>query len=143
MPNSTNKKSKTNKNLSSETSDLPVVNISVDDEECFPVPDSNRGFELKVSGLSEEMAIPPRMAFTIDCGTTLELPPGLHIQVETDAEWAKKGLVLTNVPLYQGQCRLKVMATNVGKQILAFQHGDTIGRFWFILATQVALIPSQ
>jgi len=115
------------------------------DETCLPTPDNSHGFDLKFSADSPEPAIPPRMAFHLDCGFSVEMPKGMRMMVQTTKDWAEKGLVLTmdtydehiNNPSRQ---RATVMAYNVGKQILAFEHGQVIGKVWFVKSDQVALV---
>ena len=112
------------------------------DETCFPTPDSSHGFDLKFSSDSTSPPIPPRMAFDLDCGFAVEMPKGMRMAVQVTKEWAMKGLILTT-DVYDedvGRRRATVMAYNVGKQILAFQHGEVLGKVWFVKADQVALV---
>jgi len=118
------------------------VKIYASDEACFPTPDGSHGFDLKFSSDSPEPAIPPRMAFPLDCGFSVELPKGMRVAVQVTEDWAKKGLILT-VNTYDESVerrQVTVMAYNVGRQILAFEHGQILGKIWFVKADQVALV---
>ena len=111
-----------------------TVNIRPDSDLYLPVADGNGGFELKVGGLSEQMQIPPRTSCLLDCGMQITKPSGTRIAVEVGAEWAKKGLLLLSHQFVGA--RLQVMACNIGKQILAFGAGDTVGSFYFVSAAR-------
>lgn len=118
-----------------------VVNAKVDDEACLPMRDSAFGFDLKVSAnKSKELTIPPRMSFVLDGGLSVEIPDGYRLQVQTTPELVDKGLHLSmNTYPSGGMQRVAVHATNVGKQILSFEHGQVIAKFWFSKAEPVAL----
>lgn len=123
---------------------MKQVKLFVSDDACFPVPDQYQGFEVKVSGDSEEMAIPPRMSFVIDLGFGVELPKDVRVDIVVDTSWAKRGLILTNNTYPTGQKQpISFVGHNVGKQILAFNHGETIGKLTFVRAAQVALVKSE
>ena len=94
-----------------------VVTIVPDGEAFIPTSNGNGGFCLKVSGKSEQMQMPPRSSCLLDCGLQITPPKGFVIVVETNASWAKKGLLLHYV---NNEKRLLVAAHNVDKQILAF-----------------------
>jgi len=123
---------------------LSDVKIYFSDDACFPVPDNSHGFDLKVDvGNSAEPSIPPRMAFVLDLGWSALLPPGFRLEVQVDPAWAERGLLLQSATYPNGRLqRMAVYAYNVGKQILAFKHGEGIAKGWFVLAPQVALIKS-
>jgi len=122
-------------------SDIKIHDI---DDACFPVPDNSHGFDLKVDVVkSENATIPPRMSFVLDLGWSAILPSGFRLEVQVDSVWAERGLLLQSSTYPHGKSqRMTVYAYNVGKQILAFKHGDRIAKGWFVLAPQVALIKS-
>lgn len=129
---------------------VPDIKIHVHDEACFPVPDAANGFDLKVDiGNSAEPSIPPRMAFVLDLGWSAELPPGYRLEIQTDSTWVERGLLLQPAAYPHGAAfpdgapqRMAVYAYNVGKQILAFKHGENIAKGWFVAVPQVALVKS-
>jgi len=119
------------------------IKVHCEDKDCFPTPDGAHGFDLKFDSNSQEPTIPPRMAFPLQCGWTVEMPKGMQLAVQVTDEWAQKGLILTvNTYDHEPVSRraVSVMAYNVGRQILAFQHGQVIGKIWFVKADQVALV---
>ena len=113
-----------------------------DNDSCLPTPDNSHGFDLKFSSDSSEQAIPPRMAFPLDCGFSVEMPKGMRMVAQTTEDWAMRGLVLTMNTYDEdiSRRRATVMAYNVGKQILAFRNGQVIGKVWFVKSDQVALV---
>ena len=111
-----------------------TVKILPDENLFLPVSDGNGGFELKVSRLSEQMQIPPRTSFVMDCGLRLTKPNGVRVAFEVSSDWAKKGLLL--LPVVSDE-RLIVIACNAGKQILAFNHGENVGSFYFVSSNKV------
>lgn len=122
----------------SKMNSLDVVEAQADSEDFIPTSDGAFRFDLKVSDRSQEMAIPPRMCFELDCGLSVDLPSNCSVGVIADKEWSEKGLVLmpNNTP---GKKRLTVMAYNVGKQILAFSNSQKIGTFWFSAVQQIGV----
>lgn len=121
---------------------LNTISVVTDGDEYLPVNDSAGGYELKVGPETEEFAIPPRMSFIIDGGLALEFDQPTQVFVQTDISWAKRGLLLTSVTSGTGSQRLQFVGYNVGKQILAFELGETIGRFFLSSLNSVALVPT-
>lgn len=121
---------------------VPEVRIEASEPATFPVPDAAHGFDLKVDGgNSAQTSIPPRMAFVLDMGWAADLPKGYRLEVQTNASWVEKGLLLQAATYPDGHSqRVQVYAYNVGKQILAFQHGEAIAKGWFAAVPQVALV---
>ena len=122
---------------------VPEMRIKVHSKDCFPVPDNVHGFDLKVDlGSSEEAAIPPRMCFQFDCGWSVDMPKGYRLEVQTNANWTKKGLLVVPAlyPLHDGFQRVKLHAFNLGKQILGPEQAEAVAKGWFSIAPQVALV---
>jgi len=123
--------------------EVAPIKVRVDGNEFLPVSDGTFGFEFRVGPESEEFSIPPRMCFMLDGGMELDMPKGARLHVQVDKEWSKRGLILVPNTYGFGPQRLTAMAYNVGKQILAFGHGETVGRFWFSGAAKVGLVPQK
>lgn len=131
-----NKKKKTSTKKKSLRSSKMLTSISVklDDEGMLPITESEGVFSIKVGSLSEEMSVPPRTSFVLDCGFDIELPNGVVPIVEANQDWSKRGLILTNNTFGTQKQRFSVIAHNVGRQILAFDHGTIVGRVSFVSA---------
>lgn len=78
-----------------------------------------------------EIALNHRATVVVDCGFSMELPPGFKALISARSGFASKGLIVTNGPGvidsdYRG--RVKVILTNVGKEIIVVKHGDRIAQ---------------
>jgi hypothetical protein len=122
---------------------LVTAEIRPDSGDFLPVGDGEFGFDLKVGNLSEEQSIPPRMCFVLDGGMEIDIPKGMKVQVQVNEDWSKKGLVIAPSTYGSGPQRLRFVAHNVGKQILAFTPTETIGKFWLSQAAEVGLVPTR
>jgi hypothetical protein len=123
--------------------EVAPIKVRVDGNTFVPVGDGTFGFEFRVGPESEEFSIPPRMCFTLDGGMELDVPKGARVHVQVNQEWSKRGLILMSNTYGFGPQRLTAMAHNVGKQILAFGHGEVVGKFWFSGAAKVGLVPQK
>lgn len=77
------------------------------------------------------VTLPHRATAVIDCGFSMELPPGFKANVSARSGLASRGLIVTNGPGiidsdYRG--RVKVIVTNVGKEIIVLNHLDRIAQ---------------
>jgi dUTP pyrophosphatase len=82
---------------------------------------------------NREINLPYRVGQLIDCGISIELPPGFKAEIAARSGWANRGLVVANSPGqvdedYRG--RICVAVYNVGKEILKIKHGDRIAQMW-------------
>jgi dUTP pyrophosphatase len=63
----------------------------------------------------------------------MQLPAGYKACISARSVLANKGLIVTNAPGqidsdYRG--RVKVVVTNVGKEIVVIEHGDRFAQMW-------------
>lgn len=130
------KKGVNNQSFSKGFKKVPTK-IKADDPSYIPVyqTDGSVCADL-VANLPAPLALPYRTTEIVDCGFSMELPPGYKAVTCARSSLAKKGLIVTNAPGqidtdYRG--RVKVLVTNVGKEIITISHGD---RF-----AQIALEP--
>lgn len=79
-----------------------------------------------------QLTIVHRGTVLVDCGFSMEVPPGYKANIMARSGWATKGLIVTNGP---GQIdsdyrnRIKVIVTNVGAQNpVVIQHGERIAQ---------------
>lgn len=80
-----------------------------------------------------KIALTHRSTLLVDCGFSMELPPGYKACIAARSSLASKGLVVANAPAqidsdYRG--RVKIIVTNIGKEILTISHGDRIGQIY-------------
>lgn len=73
----------------------------------------------------EAATLPHRATVLVDCGFSIKLQPGWKAVVNALPNWAEKGLIVTAPGLYT-EGRVKVMLTNVGKQIIVIAPNDEI-----------------
>lgn len=72
----------------------------------------------------------------VDCGFSIALPPGHEAQIRAKSGWAAKGVIVTNATEEQEggtidddyRLRIKVILTNVGKNILNINYMDRIAQ---------------
>ncbi len=72
----------------------------------------------------------------VDCGFSIALPAGHEAQIRAKSGWAAKGVICTNATEEQEggtidddyRLRLKVILTNVGKNIIVINHLDRIAQ---------------
>lgn len=80
----------------------------------------------------KQITVVHRGTVLIDCGFSIEVPPGYKANVMARSGWATKGLIVTNGigqidSDYRG--RVKVIVTNVGAQNpVVIQHGERIAQ---------------
>ena len=78
----------------------------------------------------------PDSTLLVDCGFSMALPPGHEAQVRAKSGWASKGLIVTNATDEQEggtidddyRLRVKVIVTNIGRNILTINHLDRIAQ---------------
>ena len=80
---------------------------------------------------NHELTIIPGATVTVDCGFSMQLVPGYEAQVRSRSGMASRGLIVTNGigtidADYRG--RLKVILTNVGKEVIVIRHKDRIAQ---------------
>jgi len=78
-----------------------------------------------------ELTIIPGATVSVDCGFSIQLVPGYEAQVRSRSGMASRGLIVTNGigtidADYRG--RLKVILTNVGKEVIVIRHKDRIAQ---------------
>lgn len=71
--------------------------------------------------------MPYRSIEIIDCGFSMELPEGYKSLIGIRSGLASRGMVVVNAPGvidsdYRG--RIKVIAANIGKEVLVVKHGE-------------------
>jgi dUTPase len=112
---------------------LPKVLVKVDKSEYVPTvtddhgaivariaPDGN-GFRFR--------SLTSRTHTVVDTGMNISVPKGWKMGVEPLTEWSLRGMILTDVTGEDG--RVKVVVSNLGKEIFCVKDGETIGRLWF------------
>ncbi len=76
--------------------------------------------------------MPSRVGCTMDCGVILkEFSEYVHVHVELDTSLAENGIIL-NKSYIADDKRLKLIIFNVGKQIVAIQPSQLIGKLCFV-----------
>ena len=80
---------------------------------------------------SKRVALPHRATVVIDCGFSMQLPAGYKACISARSILANKGLIVTNAPgQIDSDGRVKVVVTNVGKEIVVIEHGDRFAQMW-------------
>lgn len=72
----------------------------------------------------------------VDCGFSMALPVGYEAQIRAKSGWAAKGIIVTNATEEQEggtidedyRLRIKVILTNVGKNIINIEHMDRVAQ---------------
>ena len=72
----------------------------------------------------------------VDCGFSMALPAGYEAQIRAKSGWASKGIIVTNATDEQEggtidddyRLRIKVILTNVGKQIININHMERVAQ---------------
>jgi dUTP pyrophosphatase len=78
-----------------------------------------------------KLAIPPGAVLVIDCGFSMQLPPGYEAQVRARSGLATKGLTMANgigTIDEDYRDRMKVIAANIGRQIIVIEHKSRIAQ---------------
>ena len=73
----------------------------------------------------------------VDCGFSIALPIGYEAQIRAKSGWGAKGVICTNATEEQEggtidedyRLKIKVILTNVGKNIIIINHMDRIAQF--------------
>ena len=117
-----------------------VTKIVVDDDQFLPTyqtegsacVDLIANLEEDHAGL-KRVALSHRATVVIDCGFSMQLPVGYKACISARSSLANKGLIVTNGPGqidsdYRG--KVKVVVTNVGKEIVVIEHGDRFAQMW-------------
>jgi dUTP pyrophosphatase len=73
----------------------------------------------------------PGSTVKIDCGFSIEIPPGYEAQIRSRSGWASKGVMMSNGigtidEDYRG--RITVILTNTSAECYIINHGDRIGQ---------------
>ena len=84
----------------------------------------------------KQLTIAPGHTELVDCGFSIQMPSGYETQIRARSGLAAKGIIVTNATDeeeggtidddYRG--RIKVILTNVGKQIVTLTHMDRIAQ---------------
>jgi len=107
-----------------------ATEIIVDEPVFFPDVDGN--YVVLKANIPEDAAgrkiitLTHRTTEVVDCGFSMKLPPGYRKEISAIESWANRGLVVT-VPFVDDE-KVKVMVTNVGKEIIVIQNYDSIAR---------------
>lgn len=75
--------------------------------------------------------IPSRVLVSMDCGFSLQMPPGWKAVVSARSGWGKQGLIITNAPGqidedYRGS--VCILLCNVGRNVIQVFDGDRIAQ---------------
>ncbi len=88
-----------------------------------------------LAALNERLSIAPGHTAIVDCGFSVKLPPSLRIEVKLIQELALRGVcgrladVSTDADDYM---RVKVLVSNLGKTIIAFEDKDRVAEFFLV-----------
>jgi dUTP pyrophosphatase len=77
--------------------------------------------------------IPPGRCAMIDCGITLGVPKGFKVCISARSGHAKAMMIVPNAPGQIDQDftgRIMVLIANVGKNIMAVEHGERFAQMW-------------
>lgn len=82
------------------------------------------------------LRLTPGHTALVDCGISIALPPGHEAQIRAKSGWAAQGLICTNATEEQEggtidedyRLRIKVILTNVGKNILNISHLERVAQ---------------
>ncbi len=111
-----------------------ATKIVVDDMEFLPRYQTagSACVDLKAY-IKDKISLPHRCTVVVDCGFSMQIPPGYKACVSARSGLASRGLIVTNAPGqidsdYRG--RVKVVVTNVGQEIIVIEHGFRIAQMW-------------
>jgi hypothetical protein len=106
------------KTLTDVLESVDEVQFKVLRPELTPVKKGN-SYGVKANG---GFTLPPRNVFEVDCGLALKLPSDYAVHIETSPDWSKRGLIVQSVSYTnQDWFYVKLIVTNIGKQIMSFQ----------------------
>lgn len=79
------------------------------------------------------LTLTSRTGAVVDCGFSMELPPGWKAEIAARSGLASKNLVVSNAPGqidedYRG--RVRVLVTNIGKEIITINDQERIAQMW-------------
>lgn len=77
-----------------------------------------------------KILMPHRATLMVDCGVNIKVPSGYKAVITSVEEQASKGLIITNAPIVVEDGRISVMVSNIGKQIIAIEHGNVIAKMY-------------
>lgn len=79
----------------------------------------------------QQITFPYRHTEIIDCGFKMKIPEGYEALITPRSSMGAKGLIVTNSPgtIDSDFCgKIKVLITNVGKEVACIKHGDRIAQ---------------
>jgi len=105
--------------------------LVADDPTFIPEGQNQSGYQVLKANIEPNAAgvrmvkLPSRASFLVDCGFRMAMEAGWEAEVRITDFWAEKGLVITSPPIRNGE-RVKVMVTNIAKEIVDINHCSPI-----------------
>jgi dUTPase len=100
-----------------------ATKIVVDEKEFMPVYLGNSPTVSIKAKLSETVRMPNRAIQTIDCGFSMEMPPGYKAVFEASDVLKSKGVFVVS-GVYKD--RVSVTVLNSGREIIQIENGDVV-----------------
>lgn len=115
-----------------------ATKIVVDDKEFVPQYESAISSVVTVYANLEtnpagqrRIQMPHRSTVTVDCGFSIDLPPGYKAVLKALPEFANRGLIVNEGgSVIDGESRVTVTVTNVGKEIIVLEHGKPVAQMY-------------
>jgi dUTPase len=106
-----------------------ATKITADDPSFVPAyPPGGHAADLVANLPNQQpVSLAHRMTAKVDCGFSMELPPGFRAVLSGNEQLANRGLMVTN-PSSFVQGRVYVLVTNVGKEIIPIEHGMKVAQ---------------
>lgn len=103
---------------------IPKAKLEIiPDEPLFGFPDGEYvDFEAGAKTPDTKITIGHRNTAIIDCGLTVSIPSGYRLLAHPTPNNAQRGLLITHVDNVDN--RMRVIVTNVGKEIITLEHGE-------------------
>jgi dUTPase len=69
-----------------------------------------------------------RTTLLVDCGVSIKVPMGFRLKIALTREFANRGLMITDYLTTDE--RVKVLVTNIGKELVVINKGDNLANAW-------------
>jgi dUTPase len=103
-----------------------LTTIKVDSEDYKPQYVSTNKTSIFFFAKTDRLSLPHRSTATIDTGIRINVPKRYRLSVDIVPDLSAKGLLLHNYYV-QEDGRLKVIVTNIGKEIVVISDKDRLG----------------
>ena len=120
-------------NCSAKDYFVPSINkiltkIKPDSDDFIPVYSNKSTADLRANIPEKEIQLRKGGNVLIDCGFSLEMPPGYKISVSANSDYVAKGIYINNV--FSDNNRIRVLVINNSEDVCVIKHKDIIAQIY-------------